>query len=415
MKILLCPLSDGGYLYPAVAAGLELRRRGHDVSVLGRSTAAAAAAGAGLPFAAAEEYGGHRAFSATWWGPGGAAQYRATVRAARETGADLLVTSVLCNGALLAAETLDVPVVVIGLSVHLWDYAAGGDDEPHLGRTRQSRTRDCLRIHADLREETGLAGRAPRWADEPLLGDALLLRGDPELEYPGGLLPERVRHVGPLSWEPAPDPARTEAIGEHLSRSGKPVVYVHLGRSFEGGSLWPRLNEAFTGGRFQAVVEQGRSTDPRPAPDADVLLVRERWMGPLVDRAGLVLSSGTSAPVLAALLRGLPLALAPNGSEQPLLTGACVRAGVAAHFPKSPAVPAQALLESAWRDDGLRARARVLGGRLAATDGAARAADVVERVAGASPAPPAGVSAAPPAGPSVPTKEKHEYAISGPG
>ncbi|MFJ3877685.1 glycosyltransferase [Streptomyces sp. NPDC090077] len=407
MKVLLCPLSDGGYLYPAIAAGRELRRRGHDVSVLGRSTAAAAADDAGLPFAAAEDYGGHRAFSATWWGPGGAAQYRATLRAARETGADLLLTSVLCNGALLAAETLDVPVVVVGLSVHLWDYRAGGEDEPHLGRTRRSRTLDCLRIHTGLREETGLAGRAPRWGDEPLLGDALLLRGDPELEYPGALLPERVRHVGPLSWEPTPDPAEVEAIGDRLSRNGKPVVYVHLGRFFEGRSLWPRLNEAFTGGRFQAVVEQGRSTDPQPAPDADVLLVRKRWMGPLVDRAGLVLSSGTSAPVLAALLRGRPLALAPNGSEQPLLTGACLRAGVASHFPKSPSVAAAALLESAWRDDGLRARAQELGGRLAAADGAARAADVVERTAG--------VPAAGPAGPSVPPKEKHEYAISRPG
>lgn len=213
--------------------------------------------------------------------------------------------------------------------------------------------------------------------------------------------------MGPLSWEPTPDPAEVEAVGEHLSRSGKPVVYVHLGRFFEGRSLWPRLNEAFTGGRFQAVVEQGRSTDPRPAPDADVLLVRKPWMGPLVDRAGLVLSSGTSAPVLAALLRGRPLALAPNGSEQPLLTGACLRAGVAAHFPKSPSVPAPGLLESAWRDDGLRARALALGGRLAAADGAVRAADVVERLGG--------VSAAPPAGSAVPPKEKHEYAISRPG
>lgn len=416
MKILLCPLSDGGYLYPSIAAGRELRRRGHDVSVLGRSTAAPVAADAGLPFAAAEEFGGHRAFSATWWGPTGAAQYRATVRAARETGADLLVTSVLCNGALLAAEALDIPVAVIGLSVHLWDYRAGGDDEPHLGRTRRSRTHDCLRLHADLREQAGLAGRASRWGDEPLLGDALLLRGDPELEYPGARLPERVHHVGPLSWEPAPDPAEVEAIGDHLSRSGKPVVYVHLGRFFEGRSLWPRLNEAFTGGRFQAVVEQGRSTDPRPAPDADILLVRKRWMGPLVDRAGLVLSSGTSAPVLAALLRGRPLALSPNGSEQPLLAGACMRAGVAVHFPNNPSVEASPLLESAWRDDGLRSRAHVLGSRLAAMDSAVRAADVVERVAGASTAPPAGAApvGAPSAKASVSSKENHEYAISRP-
>ena len=36
MNILMCPLSDGGYLYPSVAIGRELRRRGHRISVLGR-------------------------------------------------------------------------------------------------------------------------------------------------------------------------------------------------------------------------------------------------------------------------------------------------------------------------------------------------------------------------------------------
>ncbi|MDX2560766.1 glycosyltransferase [Streptomyces sp. TX20-6-3] len=400
MKILLCPLSDGGYLYPALAAGRELRRRGHHVSVLARSSAGPVVAEAGLPYAAAEDFGGHRAFSATWWGKTGAAQYRAILRAARAAQADLLVTSVLCNGALLAAEALDIPVVVVGLSVHLWDYRSGGDGEPHLGRTRESRTRDSLDLHAATREEVGLAGRASRWEDDPLLGDALLLRGDPALEYPGAELPDRAGYVGPLAWEPAPAQGELDAVEDHLGRTGrgKPVVYVHLGRFFGGRSLWPRLNEAFTGGAFQAVVEQGRSTDPAPAPEADILLVRKPWMGPLVDAADLVLSNGTSAPVLSALLRGRPLALSPNGSEQPLLTGACVRAGVAVRDLKTPSVDLSALLESVSRDEGLRTRARALGDRLAAVDGAARAADIVERVAQASATP----------------KENHEYAISRP-
>ncbi|MEV7372257.1 glycosyltransferase [Streptomyces sp. NPDC090301] len=400
MKILLCPLSDGGYLYPALTAGRELRRRGHHVSVLARSSAGPVVAEAGLPCATAEDFGGHRAFSATWWGKTGAAQYRAVLRAARAARADLLVTSVLCNGALLAAEALDIPVAVVGLSAHLWDYRSGGDGEPHLGRTRESRTRDSLDLHAATREEVGLAGRAPRWAHDPLLGDALLLRGDPALEHPGAELPERVAHVGPLSWEPAPRQGEWEAVESHLERTGrgKPVVYVHLGRFFGGRTLWPRLNEAFTGGPFQAVVEQGRSTDPAPAPEADILLVRKPWMGPLVEAADLVLANGTSAPVLSALLRGRPLVLSPNGSEQPLLTGACVRAGVAVRDPKTPSVDLSALLESVSRDEGLRTRARALGDRLAAVDGAARAADIVERVAQASATP----------------KENHEYAISRP-
>ncbi|MFC8273127.1 glycosyltransferase [Streptomyces sp. NPDC057271] len=396
MNILLCPLSDGGYLYPAIAAGRELRRRGHHVSVLGRASAAPVAAEAGLPFAAAEDFGGRRAFSAALWGKTGVTQYRATVRAARACGADLLVTSVLCNGTLLAAEALDIPVVVVGLSVHLWDYGAGGDGEPPLGRTRENRTSDGRRRYAEVREQAGAGARASRWGDNPLLGDALLLRGDPALEYPGAELPDRVWQVGPLAWEPTPDQAEVEEVRDHLARSGKPVVYVHLGRVFGGASLWPQLNETFTGGRFQAVVERGRSTPPEPAPGADILPVGKPWMGPLVDLAGMVLTNGTSAPVLAALLRGRALAASPNGSEQPLLTGACMRAGVAVRLPRNPSADWPALLESAWQDDGLRTRARALGRRLATGDSAARAADVVEQVAQRSAIP----------------KEDHEYAIT---
>jgi hypothetical protein len=174
-------------------------------------------------------------------------------------------------------------------------------------------------------------------------------------------------------------------------------VYVHLGRNFGGRSLWPRLNEAFVGGEFQAVVEQGRSTDPAPDPAADVILVRKPWMGPLVDLAGLVWTSGTSAPVLAALRRGLPLAVSPNGSEQPLLSVACIRAGAAVHIPNRAGTDSMGLLSAGWHG-GLRKHARTLSDRLAALNGTTRAADAIEAAARASTTP----------------REDHEHAISRP-
>lgn len=380
MNVLLCPLSDPGYLYPAIAVGRELRRRGNAVTVLGRATASSVAAHAGLPFLPAEDHGGYRGFSVVRWRDGGLAQYRASLWAARQVRADVMVTSVLCHGALLAAETLDLPVVVLGLSVHLWDYVAGGADEPQPSTSRQVRTRETLRFYAALRAETGLPPRRDPLPQRPLLGEALLLRGDPVFEYPGAVLPERVRHVGPLPWEPAA--TGVDEVMAHLDRVGKPVVYVHLGRFFGGRAEWPRLNATFTGGEFQAVVERGRSTDPQPDPAADILLVHKPWMGPLIDRAGLVLTSGTSAPVLAALLRGRPLGLSPNGSEQPVLTGACVRAGVGVQVSGQPGQHPAAVVRSAWQDRRLRNRAHDLGHRLAAAGGVGRAADAVERVAG---------------------------------
>jgi UDP:flavonoid glycosyltransferase YjiC (YdhE family) len=381
VNVLLCPMSDAGYLYPAIAAGRELRCRGNRVSVLGRSAAEPTAAQAGLPYTAAEDYGGRAGFSVTRWAHTGLAQFRATLRAAAQARPDVLVTSVLCNGTLLAGEVLDIPVVVIGLSVHLWDYRAGGDGEPQLGRPRDNRTSECVRHYNALREQAGLAPRHDRWPQNPLLGAALLLRGDPVFEYPGAVLPERVHHVGPLAWEPAAGQDELDELRAHLDRVGKPVVYVHLGRFFGGTTQWPRLNAAFAGGPLQAVVEQGRSTDPRPAPGTDILLVRKPWMGPLIDLAGLVLTSGTSAPVLAALLRGRALGVSPNGSEQPVLAAACVRAGVARYVPDDASSGPVGVLRSAWNDHGLRDRARALGGRLAAADSARRAADLIEQAA----------------------------------
>lgn len=359
--------------------------------MLGRSSAAPVLAEAGLPFVAAERYGGRGGFSVVRWHATGMAQFRATLRVARQVRPDALVTSVLAHGTLLAAEALGIPAVVLGLSVHLWDYRAGGGSEPQPATGRAERTRETLRFYDALRAEIGLAARPDPRSASPLYGAGVLLRGDPGFEYPGAVLPERVHHVGPLAWEPPGDPAEIAEVRAHLRRVGKPVVYVHLGRFFGGSTQWPRLNAAFTGGPFQAVVEQGRSTEPRPAPGADILVVRKRWMGPLIDRAGLVLTSGTSAPVLAALLRGRPLVVSPNGSEQPVLAAACVRAGVAMDFAgrasraSGPEAGPAALLRSAWRNAAMRERARALGRRLAAADDASRAAGVIERLAGGGP------------------------------
>jgi UDP:flavonoid glycosyltransferase YjiC (YdhE family) len=394
VNVLLCPMSDPGYLYPAIAVGRELQRRKETVRVLGRAAAASTVAEAGLQFLTADDHGEKGGFSVARWSASGLAQYRAVLRAAAEVRPDVLVTSVLCHGALLAAEVLDLPVVVLGLAAHLWDYVAGGSEEPQPPSSpRWWRTRETLQQYERLRERAGLPARKAAWPDSPLFGDALLLQGDPVLEHPGAVLPARVCHVGPCAWEPQPDQADVDVIMAHLDRIAKPVVYVHLGRTFGGTSLWPRLNAAFTGGPFQAVVEQGRSDFFPPAPGADILLVRRAWMGPLIARAGLVLTSGTSAPVLAGLLHGRPLAVAPAGSEQPLVAAACVRAGVAIRVPPEVRADPSAELRLAWHDSGVRARARQLGGLLARAGGAWRAADIVAR-AGAATRSPSGVAVA---------------------
>jgi UDP:flavonoid glycosyltransferase YjiC (YdhE family) len=388
MRVLLCPMSDPGYLYPAIAVGLELRQSGHGVLVLGRTSARMVVTAAGLEFLDATDYHGWGGFSvARWWGQdSGPAQYRAVRRAANEIGAEVLITSVLCHGALLAGEVMDLPQIVLGLAAHLWDYPAGGSGESQTWAVPRERlTRSVLHEYASVRERVGLPVRRDAWPPRPLLGAALLLRGDPVLEYPGAVLPESVTHVGPCAWEPSADRTELDEMRARLDRTGKPVIYVHLGRVFGGTDPWPRLNAAFTHGPYQAVVEQGRSQDPRPDPGADILLVRKPWMGPLIEMSVMVLTNGTSAPVLNALLRGRPLGVSPAGSEQPTLSAACVRAGVAKYIPNELSHCPSDVLGSLWLDDAVRSRARELGLRLARADGERRAADIVQRVVSGRP------------------------------
>ncbi|MER6678366.1 glycosyltransferase [Streptomyces sp. NPDC000983] len=378
MKVLLCPLSDPGYLYPAIAVGRELHRRGHHVTLLARHGAGATAAAAGLPLTAVEDDDGTGPLSVTCWFRHQTDQYRTILAEARLQQPDALLTSVLGHGALLAAETLDLPVVVLGLAAHLWPYAAGGEGEQERPARRQWRLHETIGFYNALREEAGFTPLPDPAAARALLGTRFLLRGDPLLEHPGARLPPGVHHVGPCLWEPDPDPEELGRLLHTPSGDRKPFAYVHLGRTFGGTGLWPRLNSAFTEGPLRAVVELGRSGPPAPHPQAALTTVRLPWMAPLVKHADLVITSATSAPVLTALTHGRPLLVAPAGSEQPLLAAACIRAGVARRLPEG-ATPD--LLLEVLGDNSIRRAANGLAASLLAAGGAHQAADHVERAA----------------------------------
>lgn len=396
MKVLLCPLSSGGFLHPATAAALELHRRGHDVTLFAAGAAGRAAAAAGIAVLPAATEREPYAFDVSRWFRDGESQYRVVRDAARALRPDVVVTSVLCPGALLAAEVLDLPVVVLGLTCHLWPYAgpavngdAADSDADSDAEDRRWRLAETLKHHQALRDRLGLRTPQPNDRAGQLIGRAFLLRGHPGLELPGAVLPRGVRHVGPLWWELSSDDdppsagasphSADDALADHLDRVGKPLVYVHLGRTFGGESLWRWIDAAFTGTGHQAVVELARTSTRAPAPGSDVVTVRRPRMGDLLARAEAVVSNGTSAPVLGALLHARPLLLRPNGGEQRLLGAACLRAGVAAELPVHPA-PGDAV-SRAVGDVRLRAAARTLGTALAQAKSATAAAQEIEEAA----------------------------------
>ncbi len=393
MRILLCPLSDGGYLYPTIAAGRELRRRGHHVSVLGRSGAAPVAADAGLPFAATEDFGERRAFSVAWWGTSAMAQYRATVRAARA-------------GARPAHHLRAVPRHPARRRSARPSRGGGRALGPSVGlpggrgrRTApgqapaESHPRDASAVRRGA--GTGRAGRGPTTP----VGDDPLPRATPcccaatrrwNTRAPN--CPTGCGTWGRCAGSRRLTRERRTIRREQVARSGKPVVYVHLGRVFEGGSGSP----ASTSHR-RPVPGRGRAgtlPEPRTRPGRRHPDGAQAVDGP-TDRPGRHgahqrhLRPRAGRPGARPPPRGLAQRLRAAAAHRRLHAGRCGRAPA-----EIRAVGLAALLESAWRDDALRDRARALGRRLAAMDGAARAADIVERVAQHSAIP----------------KEDHDYA-----
>ncbi|MGW7291739.1 glycosyltransferase [Streptomyces xiamenensis] len=374
MKVLLCPLSDPGFLYPVISVGLDLKSRGHDVLLIGEKTATPAAMASGLAYKdVSDETAG--AFSARRWFRTQQEQYRKVLQAAKEHRPDVIVTSALCHGSLLAAERLQVPIVVIGLSNHLWPYKEGSKSEPETEARRHWRLSESIRFYNLLRSAEELSEASEKEAEKTLRGTLFLLRGDPRLEYPDAELPDNVHHVGPCFWEPPPHSIEVRQV---IEDSAKPLIYVHLGRVFQGKDFWPQLNSIFTSSPFRAIVELGRSGKPQNDSKADIKVVRLPWMSPILRRAQLVITSATSAPVLGALLHDLPLVVAPAGSEQPVLAASCVRAGVGTYLPDTVAPE---WLAEVISDSKLMESAREVGISLRATRGAAIAATYIEKAA----------------------------------
>ena len=173
MRVLLCPLSSGGFLYPATAAALELHRRGHDVTLFAAGAAGRAAAAAGIAVLPSVTEREPYAFDVSRWFRDGESQYRVVRDAARALRPDAVVTSVLCPGALLAAEVLDLPVVVLGLTCHLWPYTEPAEHGETAGPDAADRR--SVRIHTAgvsrltdvyARTDEELVGLISDWSDE---------------------------------------------------------------------------------------------------------------------------------------------------------------------------------------------------------------------------------------------------------
>lgn len=381
MRFLFCSFASPGYLYPLTGLALELRARGHQVAFATGPEARPVLEAAEIeriPRGAAD---GESFRVGVWWRPLAAAiDLKHVEHAAARFAPDALVTHPLCQGALLARERGRIPTAVLGFFAYLWPSPGGsGGAEAN----RRWRLGECVRIMNGARALFSLpplAGGDPA----PFLGDLWMLRSVPRLVPELPALPARVHAVGACAWEPAADAAAGwSALRPALARPGAPLVYAQPGRTFDGPGFWPQLVEALGGGPLQVVASTGR-LDQEAGPIPPNFVARPHVpQGVVARRARVVVSSGSTAPVLAALAHGVPQVVIPSGGETPDNAARLAAAGCALRLPVDGLTPAalRRAVDEAMDSPGMAAAARRLRRDFAAAAGFSAAAGLVERLA----------------------------------
>jgi UDP:flavonoid glycosyltransferase YjiC (YdhE family) len=395
-----------GHIYPATAALLELRDRGHDIAI--RCGAAEARELAALGFDAAPVSPAVEAVDTEDWKartPIGAQrlEVRAFARRAAAEQPDLraaiedlrpraLLVDALGWGAMATADASGLPWALLG---HFALPIASRDAPPYglgLGAARGplGRVRDTLARHLLLRPLERVAlpavngaraaeGLPPLRSADELFGRTapLVLQFTAEpFEYPRSDWPPAVRLVGPGTFDP---PAEEP---DWLAAEQRPVVLVTCSTDFQDdGRLIAATIEALAGEEL-FVVATTAAVDPatiEPAANARV----ERFLphGPIIRRAACVVCHGGQGITQKALAAGVPVVAVPFGRDQYEVARRVEVAAAGVRLP-APKLRADRLRAAVRQAIGMREGAKRVADGFAAVGGAAAAADALEALAG---------------------------------
>jgi MGT family glycosyltransferase len=329
-----------GHLYPMVDTLIELRRRGHEVSV--RTLAAEVPRMKRLGFSAAPIAPAIEAIEQDDWQartPMGAnkrvmktfarrAQHEiADIEAAiAEVEPDALLIDINNQGAATVAEAGKRPWAMwtpyftplpsrdappFGLGIHPRRDLVGRLRDAVLEKVVLGPPeRQAARSVNPLRARFGLAPfrrGTELWAAAPL---HLYFTAEP-FEYPRSDWPDSFRLLGPGTWQP---PAEAPPWLDQVQR---PLVLVTLSTEFQDdGKLATVALEALAGEDVEVVVTTA-AVDPAgfdPPPNARV----ERFVshGPLIERAACVVCHGGMGITQRALGAGVPVCVVPFGRDQ---------------------------------------------------------------------------------------------------
>ncbi|HTU31370.1 MAG TPA: nucleotide disphospho-sugar-binding domain-containing protein [Solirubrobacteraceae bacterium] len=390
MRAFLGAFGDPGHAFPMLALGAELVARGHEVTYETWSRWREPVEAAGMRFAPAPEY----PVFPTRERPMN--PYEAVVAAVADSrpalvaaSPDVVIHDVLTLAPALIAELEAVPTAT--LIPHLYPVGEPGLPPFGLG-ARAPRTaagarlwrgfdplvaRGLERGRQELNDARRQVGLDP--VTRPFGGQstALVLVGAfPQLEYPR-TWPEHVHVVGPLLWEPG-GPVVDPPPGED------PLVLIATSTAQDPDNRMLRAAlTGLSGERLRTLaVWNGRPMSPPVRIPANARVTSWLSYARTMPDCALVVSHGGSGTVGRALASGTPLLAVPHGGDMPENAARLVWSGAGRRLPwplLSPLTLRRAV-RGALADTTLAARAGELAAWARVNDGAARAADLVERL-----------------------------------
>lgn len=391
-RFFLGAFGQPGHAFPMLALGRALVARGHAVTFETWTRWREHVEAAGMTFAPAPEYPTFPTPEERV-GPYQAVVYATafTRRAVAECRPHAVVHDILTLAPALAGELEGVPVAT--LIPHL--YPVGGPGfPPYAFGARLPRTRAGRRLWSalDPLTEAGLRrGRAELNATRAKLGLApvsrlhgglsprlCLVGAFPQLEYPRPW-PAHVHVVGPLEWEP-PYPPVAAPTGE------APLVLVAPSTAQDPGQ---RLLRAAVAGLAREPVRVLATWNRRlplapVAAGANTRLVEWLSYSQTMPGCAVVICHAGHGTLARALACGCPVLAVPHAGDMAENAARADWAGVGVRLPWRLLSPLAVRLavRRLLGDPGFAARAREIETWAASHDGAARAAALVEQLAG---------------------------------
>jgi UDP:flavonoid glycosyltransferase YjiC (YdhE family) len=391
LRILIAAFGDAGHAFPAIALGRALAGRRHEVVVETWEERRGAVEGAGLGFAAAEEYrmfpppepdsedGRHAAEAA-----------RALLPLLAELRPQVVVSDILTLAPALAAERAGVPLAT--LIPHIYPvvepglpFFAIGLQPPRtpIGRAAWRLGQRALDVglkhgRRDLNLQRQRLGLAPIERFHGGISPALALVATyPQLEYPRRW-PPGVAVTGPMTFE-VPHPEI------ELPPGTDPLVLVAPSTAHDSGNHLVRTALAALATEPVRVVATTNRVFPQRPIEVPANAVLVDWLSysQLMPAASLVVSHGGHGTVARALGAGTPILISPivgDMSETAMRVG-WTGAGLSLPWRLCRPAPLRWSARRILGEPSFAARAEEIAAWGRTHDGAERGADLVEGLA----------------------------------